>query len=53
MTSCIPQLQLGVNAGTLKMVEKFLSNPGSEAVGLTMLGKTSEICIDKVLLTMH
>ncbi|DBA70459.1 TPA: hypothetical protein ACH3X2_011865 [Trebouxia sp. C0005] len=34
--------------GTLKMVEKFLTN-GHEAVGLTMLGKTAEMCIDKVL----
>lgn len=34
-------------AGTLKMVEKFLTN-GHEAVGLTMLGKTAEMCIDKV-----
>lgn len=29
------------------MVEKFLTN-GHEAVGLTMLGKTAEMCIDKV-----
>ncbi len=36
------------HAGTLKMVEKFLTN-NAEAVGLTMLGKTAEMCIDKVL----
>ena len=35
------------------MVEKFLKQPGGEAVGLTMLGKTAEICVDKVLLVMH
>jgi hypothetical protein len=32
------------------MVEKFLTN-GHEAVGLTMLGKTAEMCIDKVQFT--
>ncbi len=37
-------------AATLRMVERFLKNPGHEAVGLTMLGKTAEICVDKVLL---
>lgn len=37
-------------AATLRMVERFLKNSGSEAVGLTMLGKTAEICVDKVLL---
>lgn len=31
------------------MVEKFLTNPGSEAVGLSMLGKTAEVCVHKVL----
>ena len=47
LTRRSPTLQM---AGTLKMVEKFLTNAGSEAVGLTMLGKTAEICIHKVLL---
>ena len=34
------------------MVEKFLTN-GHEAVGLTMLGKTAEMCIDKVQFARH
>ena len=35
------------------MVEKFLTNPGCEAVGLSMLGKTAEVCVDKVPLIMQ
>lgn len=41
---------LAWTAATLRMVERFLKNSGSEAIGLTMLGKTAEICVDKVLL---
>ncbi|KAL3149323.1 hypothetical protein ABBQ32_002131 [Trebouxia sp. C0010 RCD-2024] len=43
------QLDIVNIRGTLKMVEKFLTNPGCEAVGLSMLGKTAEVCVDKVL----
>ena len=41
---------LAWTAATLRMVERFLRNSGNEAVGLTMLGKTAEVCVDKVLL---
>lgn len=32
------------------MVEKFLNMPNGKAYGLTLLGKTAELCIDKVQL---
>lgn len=38
------------NAAHLRMSERFLKNPGHEAIGLAMLGKTAQICADKVLL---